>query len=68
MNNQSSFHLRYVLLALLMISGIYLVANHGEHLAPYLSFTFLLGCFFMHLLMHGSHGGHVADLHKEHKD
>lgn len=72
-NNQSNPRTRYILIGLLVISGVYLVTNHGEHIAPYLPFTFLLGCFFMHLFMHGSHGshgGHGGDPHagnEEHK-
>lgn len=55
--NPSSVRVRWVLAVLLVISGIYLVVDHGEHLAPYLPFTFLLGCLAMHLFMHGGHGG-----------
>jgi len=50
---------RYILIGLLVITGIYLIADHGQHLLPYLPFAFLLGCLFMHLFMHhGSHSGH----------
>lgn len=54
---------RYVLIGLLVIAGIYLIIDHGQHIAPYLPFAFLLGCLVMHLFMHGSHGGHN---HTEH--
>lgn len=64
-NNSSSLRTRYVLLGLLLIAGIYLFANHGQHIAPYLPFTFLLGCLFMHLFMHGGHGGHSKHSHKD---
>lgn len=67
-NNSSSLRTRYVLLGLLVIAGIYLFANRGEHIAPYLPFTFLLGCFFMHLFMHGGHGGHGNHAHKDHQN
>lgn len=50
--------IRWVLGILLATAGVYLVIDHGEHLAPYLPFTFLLGCLVMHLFMHGGHGGH----------
>jgi hypothetical protein len=55
MKNQTT---RWTLIGLLVITGIYLAVDHGQHLAPYLPFTFLLGCFVMHLFMHGGHGGH----------
>lgn len=48
--------IRWLLIALLVIAGLYLVADHGQHLIPYLPFAFLLGCLVMHLFMHGSHG------------
>lgn len=52
---------RTVLIALLTVAGLYLVIDHAQHLAPYLPFTFLLGCLFMHIFMHGSHGGDHTD-------
>lgn len=55
MNNST---IRWVLGILLAAAGVYLVVDHGQHLAPYLPFTFLLGCLVMHLFMHGGHGGH----------
>lgn len=54
MNNST---IRWVL-GILLAAGVYLVVDHGQHLAPYLPFTFLLGCLVMHLFMHGGHGGH----------
>ena len=57
-NNPSYSRTRYILVGLLVIAGFYLIVDHGQHLLLYLPFTFLLGCFFMHLFMHGSHGGH----------
>ncbi|MEK7509092.1 MAG: DUF2933 domain-containing protein [Patescibacteria group bacterium] len=53
---------RLILIALLVLAGGYIVADHGEHLAPYLPFAFLLGCLFMHLFMHHGHG------HSDHED
>lgn len=57
-NNSSHSGIRYILIGLLVIAGVYLIVDHGQHLLPYLPFTFLLGCFFMHMFMHGGHGGH----------
>lgn len=51
-------NIRWVLIFLLIVTGLYLFIDHGEHIAPYLPFTFLLGCLVMHLFMHGGHGGH----------
>ena len=53
MKNQT---IRWVLIGLLVIIGLYLVIDHGQPLVPYLPFAFLLGCLFMHLFMHGGHG------------
>jgi len=53
------FRTRHVLFGLLLAVGAYLVIDHGQHLVPYLPFTFLLGCLVMHLfMMQGMHGGH----------
>lgn len=57
-NNNSSSPIRVVLVVLLVIGGIYLVFDHGQHLLPYLPFTFLLGCLVMHMFMHGGHSRH----------
>ena len=57
---------RWVLIGLLAVSGLYLVADHGQHLAPYLPFAFLLGCLFMHLFGHGGHGHHGGNGKHEH--
>ncbi len=58
MKNQT---IRWGLIVLLVIIGAYLVIDHGQHLLPYLPFTFLLGCLVMHLFMHGGHGSHEHD-------
>ncbi|OHB08166.1 MAG: hypothetical protein A3G46_01805 [Candidatus Zambryskibacteria bacterium RIFCSPLOWO2_12_FULL_39_16] len=55
-----------VLISLLVIIGIYLVVDHGQHLVPYLPFAFLLGCLSMHLFMHHGHGSHSDKDHHEH--
>ncbi len=49
---------RITLIFFIVIVGVYLALNHREHLAPYASFFFLLGCLFMHIFMHGRHGTH----------
>ncbi len=48
--------IRWVLIVSLVVIGIYLVIDHGQHVFPYLPFTFLFGCLFMHLFIHGKHG------------
>ena len=56
--------IKWSLIGLLVIAGIWLTVDHGQHLAPYLPFAFLLGCLAMHLFMHaghGSHGNHNSD-------
>ncbi len=50
--------MQWVLIGLLVIAAIYLVVDHGVHLVAYFPFVFLLGCFVMHLFMHGNHGSH----------
>ena len=58
-------NVRWILIGLLVIAGIYLIADHGQHIAPYFPFVFLLGCLFMHLFGHGGHGRH--DSHEKHQ-
>jgi len=57
-HNSSPFNIRWILIGLLIIAGVWLIIDHGQHLVPFLPFAFLLGCLIMHLFMHGSHGGH----------
>jgi Protein of unknown function (DUF2933) len=64
MKNQN---IRSILIGLLVILGLYLVIDHGQHLAPYFPFTFLLGCLFMHVFMHKGHGGHGGDGGRNHQ-
>ena len=52
---------RWVLIGLLVIAGMYLAIDHGQHIAPYLPFAFLSGCLFMHFFMHGGHGHSHGD-------
>ena len=49
---------RWILIGLIVIAGIYVLVDHGQHIVPYLPFAFLLGCLFMHVFMHSGHGGH----------
>ncbi len=66
-NHSSRPNARWILIGLLVIAGVYLIVDHGQHLVPFLPFTFLLGCLVMHLFMHGSHGGHGGnDNHSGH--
>lgn len=58
MKNQT---IRWILVLLLIIAGLYIVVDHGQHIASYLPFAFLLGCLFTHLFMHR---GHSHDDHK----
>lgn len=53
---------RWILVALLILAGAYILVDHGEHLVPYLPFAFLSGCLFMHMFMHRGHG------HTDHGD
>lgn len=55
-NNHSK--MRYLIIILLAVAGLYIALDHGQHLVPYLPFAFLLGCFFMHAFMHGGHNNH----------
>jgi len=57
--------IRWILIGLLAVTGLYVIVDHGQHLAPYVPFAFLLGCLVMHLFMHGSHGGNN---HSHHQD
>lgn len=63
-----SNNIRWVLIGLLVIIGIYLIIDHGRHLLPYLPFAFLFGCLFMHMFMHGGHGSHGGDRAQEHNE
>jgi hypothetical protein len=46
------------LLVLLGVAGIYLLAEHWAHAAPYLPWLIILACPLMHVFMHRGHGGH----------
>ena len=67
-NHNSSVGVRAILIVLLVIGGVYLFFDHGQHLLPYLPFTFLLGCLAMHLFMHSGHGGHGGDTSRNHNE
>ena len=47
-----------VLVAFLAVAGFYLIAEHRAHVFGYLPFLLLLACPFLHMFMHGGHGGH----------
>ena len=55
--------IRLALIGLLVVVGLYLVVDHGQHVAPYFPLVFLLGCLFMHLFGHGGHS-HSHDEHQ----
>ena len=58
--------IRFTLITLVVITGLYVVIDHGQHLIPYLPFVFLLGCLVMHLFMQGSHRNHnKTDQHNQ---
>ena len=46
-----------VLIAFLAIAGFYLIAEHRAHVLGYWPLLFLLACPFLHMFMHGGHGG-----------
>ncbi len=49
----------------LVIAGFFLITEHTAHVFGALPFLFLLACPFLHLFMHGGHGGD-ADSHAGH--
>lgn len=57
---------RWILVTLLVLTGGYILVDHGQHLAPYLPFAFLLGCLFMHIFLHRGHGDHSGHGHEGH--
>ncbi len=63
----NSKYIRYTLIVLVVVAGIYAITNHQAHLAPYLPFAFLLGCLVMHLFMHHGHGHHTHNEHDKHE-
>lgn len=48
-----------VLLGFLIIAGRVLFTEHRAHVLGLLIWLPLFACFFMHLFMHGKHGGHA---------
>lgn len=57
-DNQYDMRWKLVLVAFLVISAFYLIAEHRVHLSgfwQYLPFILYIG---LHFFMHGSHGGH----------
>lgn len=51
---------RYVLGLLVFgaIAAYFLLSEHRAHFFGALPFLLLLACLFMHMFMHGGHGGH----------
>ena len=47
-----------VFLAFLAVAAFYLITEHRAHVFGYLPFLLLLACPFLHMFMHGGHGGH----------
>ena len=41
----------------LAIAGFFLWTEHRVHVIEYLPWILVLGCLFMHIFMHGGHGG-----------
>lgn len=58
---------RWIIIGLIVIAGIYLLTDHGQHVMPYLPLAFLFGCLFMHLFGHGGHGEHNHEEHGQSK-
>jgi hypothetical protein len=46
------------LLVFLSIAALYLITEHTAHVLGVLPYALVLLCPILHLLMHGSHGGH----------
>lgn len=42
----------------LAIGAFYLIAEHQAHLLGWLPWLIILACPFLHIFMHGRHGGH----------
>jgi Protein of unknown function (DUF2933) len=55
--NRFSLPIKLVLYATIGIIAYFLITEHWAHLAGYLPFSLLFICIFMHLFMHGGHGG-----------
>jgi hypothetical protein len=52
-----SLPIKIVMYATIGIIAYFLVTEHRAHLAGFLPYSFLFVCIFMHLFMHGGHGG-----------
>mgnify|MGYP003636135572 CR=1 FL=1 len=51
-------------LGLIGAATYFLLMEHKQHAWQYLPFLILLACPFMHMFMHGGHGGH-GEAHNE---
>ena len=47
-----------VFIAFLAVAAFYLITEHQAHVFGYWPFLLLLACPFLHMFMHGGHGGH----------
>ena len=56
--NRFSLPIKFVLYATIGIIAYFLITEHRAHLAGFLPFSLLFACIFMHMFMHGGHGGH----------
>ena len=55
-------------LGLIGAATYFLLMEHRQHVWQYLPFIILLACPFMHVFMHGGHGGHSAPVVSETTD
>lgn len=53
-----SLPIKVVLYATIGIIAYFLITEHRAHLAGFWPFSLLFVCLFMHMFMHGGHGGH----------
>jgi hypothetical protein len=47
-----------ILVVFLIVGGLFLIAQHRDHLIPYLPWLVLAACPLMHVFMHHGHGSH----------
>lgn len=64
--NWLSAHKVIVIIACLVVAGLYLFIEHNAHVIGLLPYGILLLCPFMHLLMHRGHGGHGDNTDTDH--
>lgn len=54
-----------VLIGFLVIAGFYLITEHRAHLYGWLPWLLLFAAGFLHLFLHGRHGGHSRNGHAD---